>query len=187
MADPLSLAASIVAIGGAAATALKISIALCDAARTVREAADDIESFSLDVRSFALVAQLGHDSLERHQRRSPLSHVLQYIESHNVIEQLAKQSERTKDRLEKAWKSANTLESSGKLVTKFRWMMKKGQIQGLKPEMESLKTSLQVVMSSIMMEFLQQKENSEENREEMYDLTSKFYHSPVLICLTATH
>lgn len=187
MADPLSLTASIIAIGGAAVAALKISIALCDIARNVNEAADDIENFSLDVRSFALVVQLGHDSLERHQRRSPLSHVLQYIESNNVIEQLAKQSERTKDRLEKAWKSTDSLEGGVKLVNKFRWMLKKEEIRGLKPEMESLKTSLQVVMSSIMMEFLQQKEDSEDIREEMYELVLNLFRNTLLIRLIEIH
>jgi hypothetical protein len=176
MMDPLSLTASLVAIGGAAAAAFQIATSLRDVAQAVKEAAEDIENFSIDVRSFALVAQLGHDSLERHQKRSPMSLVLQYIKSHNVIEELAKQSQRTKGRLEKAWKPTDKLESRVEMINKLRWVMKKKVIQSLKPEMESLKTSLQVVMSSIMMEFLQQKEDSEENREEMYSSISYFSH-----------
>lgn len=86
------MTASLIAIGTAAGTALKISKSLYDLARTYKSAAEEIENFALDLRSFASVVQLGQDSLERHRKKSPLSEIIKYIESLDVLNQLAAQS-----------------------------------------------------------------------------------------------
>lgn len=52
------------------------------------------------------------------------------------------------------------------LFTKVRWLAKKNEVRGLKPDMESLKSSLHLVMAAITMEALQHS-GSEDLQEEM--------------------
>jgi len=168
MAEVVGLAASIIAIGGAAATALKISRSLYRLARTIEGASEGIENFASDIRTFAVIVQDAQATLERHSKRQSSSEILQYITSHDVLNQLAQQSARVTDQLKKAWRTTDTIGSNLKLITKLRWMLKKGEITGLKPEMESLKTNLQLVMATVMMKHLLQMEESDDTREEMY-------------------
>jgi hypothetical protein len=163
--DPLSLTASLIAIGTAATTALQISISLYDLARAYKSAAEEIENFALDLRSFASVVQLGQDSLERHRKKAPFSEVITYIESLDVLNQLASQSKRTTTSIERVWQQTRSLQSDN-LLTKVKWMAKKSEVRGLKPDMESLKSSLHLVMAAITMEALQQS-GSEDLQEEM--------------------
>ncbi|KAH7130977.1 hypothetical protein EDB81DRAFT_129757 [Dactylonectria macrodidyma] len=166
--DPLSLTASLIAIGTAATTALQISISFCDLAKTYKSAAGEIEDFALDLRAFASVVQLGQDSLERHRNKSPLSEVIRYIESFDVLNQLASQSKRTTTNIERVWQQTRSLQSDN-LLTKVKWIAKKSEVRGLKPDMESLKSSLHLVMAAITMEALQ-KNGSEDAQEEIKSL-----------------
>ncbi|KAH6999466.1 hypothetical protein EDB80DRAFT_724728 [Ilyonectria destructans] len=163
--DPLSLTASLIAIGTAATTALQISKSFCDLARGYKSAAEEIEDFALDLRAFASVVQLGQDSLERHRKKSPLSEVIRYIESCDVLNQLASQSKRTTTNIERVWQHTRSLQSDN-LLTKVKWMARKSEVRGLKPDMESLKSSLHLVMAAVTMEALQQND-SEDAQEEM--------------------
>lgn len=83
--DPLSLAASLIAIGIAATIALQISKSLYNFAKAYKSAGVEIENFALDLRSFALVVQLSQDSLERHRKKAPFSQVIRYIESLDIL------------------------------------------------------------------------------------------------------
>jgi hypothetical protein len=133
--DPVSLTASPIAIGTAATTALRISKSLCDLAESYKSAAEDIENFAQDLKMFASVIQLGQDSIERHRKKAPTSRVMQYIESLDIMHQLALQSKRTTKNVERVWQQTETLKLE-KLLTKVKWMMKKSEVRGLKPDLE---------------------------------------------------
>ncbi len=165
--DPLSLTASLLAIGTAATTALQISKSLYDLARAYKSAAEEIEYFALDLRSFASVVQLGQESVDRHRKRAPLSEVIKFIESLDIVNQLSMQSKRTALNIERVWQQTESLQKNN-LLTKVRWMAKKSEVRGLKPDMESLKSSLHLVMASITMEALEQS-GSDDLEEEMYE------------------
>jgi arginine deiminase len=163
--DPLSLTASLIAIGTAATTALQISKSLYDFARAYKSAGEEIENFALDLRSFASVVQLGQDSLDRHRKNAPFSQVIRYIESLDVLNQLASQSSRTTTNIERVWQQTQSLQTDT-LVTKVKWMAKKSEVRRLKPDMESLKSSLHLVMAAVTMEALQQS-GSRDLQDEM--------------------
>ena len=62
--------------------------------------------------------------------------------------------------MERVWQQTETLKVE-KLLTKVKWMMKKSEVLGLKPDLESLKTSLHLVMAAITMEALLQSGSQE--------------------------
>jgi hypothetical protein len=62
--------------------------------------------------------------------------------------------------VERVWQQTETLKVE-KLLTKVKWMMKKSEVLGLKPDLESLKTSLHLVMAAITMEALLQSGSQE--------------------------
>jgi hypothetical protein len=62
--------------------------------------------------------------------------------------------------VERVWQQTETLKVE-KLLTKVKWMMKKSEVLGLKPDLESLKTSLHFVMAAITMEALLQSGSQE--------------------------
>jgi hypothetical protein len=62
--------------------------------------------------------------------------------------------------VERVWQQTETLKVE-KLLTKVKWMMKKSEVLGLKPDLESLKTSLHLAMAAITMEALLQSGSQE--------------------------
>ena len=166
--DPLSLTASLIAVGQAAATALQIAQKLCELVRAIKSAPEEIESLTLDLRVFGCLVEMGQGCLERHCKKTPQSSVLRYIESRSILEQLGVQSERTTTRLLRLKdKTGDIHESQSQFLTRLKWLLKKGDIKAMKPDMESVKLSLQLVMAAIQLEALQQ---SDEKglEEEMY-------------------
>jgi len=166
--DPLSLTASLIAVGQAAATALQIAQTLCELVRAIKSAPEKIESLTLDLRMFGCLVEMGQGCLERHCKKAPQSPVLRYIESRKILDQLSAQSERTTSRLSRLReKTGDIHESSSQFLTRLKWLLKKGDIKAMKPDMESSKLSLQLVMAAIQLEAVQQGDEKE-MEEEMY-------------------
>jgi hypothetical protein len=167
MAEVIALASSILAITGAATTALRVSASLLKIARSLATAGDEIEDFAINIRAFAAIIQLGIGSVNRCTAKRSSSEVMRYLEDHEVLDQLAVQSNRTSQKIKSAWKRTKTVRSSLTVLTRIKWYLAKPEVQALQPEMETLKTSILVVMQSIRLEEIQQGEDSEETRQEM--------------------
>ncbi|CZR61695.1 uncharacterized protein PAC_11592 [Phialocephala subalpina] len=182
MAEVIALTASILAIAGAATTALRVSSSLHKVARSLEAAGDDIEDFSINIRAFASIIQLGIGSLNRCTAKRSSPEVMKYLEDHEVLDQLAEQSKRTSQKIKLAWKRTKTVRSNLTMLTRIKWYFAKPKVQALQPEMETLKTSLLVVMQSIRLEEMQQGEDSEETRQEM-QVTHQFFTRSFLVIL----
>ena len=167
MAEAIGLAASIVAIGSAAATALKVSRSLRKVARTLDAAGHDIEDFALKIRAFVSIIQYGVGSLQRYTMKSSSSEVMKYLEDLEVLELMALQSNRTTAKIKLVWRHTKSIQSSLTVLTRIKWYFAKPEVEALQPEMETLKTSLLLVMQSIRLEETQQGEDNEETRQEM--------------------
>jgi hypothetical protein len=174
MAEVIALTSSILAIAGAATTALRVSASLRKVARSLETAGDDIEDFAINIRAFALIIKLGMSSLNRCAAKRSSSEVMRYLEDFEVLDQLAVQSNRISQRIKSAWKRTKAVRSSLTMVTRIKWYLAKPEVQALQPEMETLKTSLLLVMQSIRLEKMQQGEDSEETRQEM-QVAPSFY------------
>jgi hypothetical protein len=168
MAEAIGLASSIIAIGAAATTALKVSRSMRQVARTIEAAGDEIEEFSMKIRAFASIIQFGVASLRRYATRCSSSKVMKYLEDLEVLENMALQSNRTTLKIKLAGRHTKSIQSSLTVLTRIKWYLAKPEVEALQPEMETLKTSLLVVMQSIQLEETQQGEDNEETRREMY-------------------
>jgi len=167
MMDPLSFSVSLISIAGLASAALKTSMALYGFARELEAASEDIEQFALDIRTFASITQMGHSTLSLYYTKEPTSSVLDYIKELEILDLLAKQSRRTRKKIKNAWRQTESVQSSLKFVTRVKWIFRKKEIKVLYPDMESLKSSLLLVMAYVNWEVAQKKGDSEETRREM--------------------
>jgi len=165
--DPLSFSASLIAVIGLASAALKTSTALYRFSRGIEAASDDIEQFALDIRTFASIMQMGHSTLSLHYAKEPTSPVLNYVKELEILDLLAEQSRRTKHRIKRAWHQTKSVQSSHRLLTRLKWMSRKKEIKALYPDMESLKSSLLLVMAYVSWEVAHKRKDSEETRQEM--------------------
>jgi hypothetical protein len=168
MAEVVGLVASVAGIAAAAAAALKASAALLEVARTLGAAGHEIEDFAINIRSFASVLQLGIGSVRRCTKKGSSAKVIKYLEELEVLDQLAFQSKRTNRKIKRAWKHTKSVRSNLTFVTRIKWYFAKPEVQALHPEMETLKTSLLVVMQSVRLEEMKEGEDNEETRLEMY-------------------
>ncbi|KAG4435996.1 hypothetical protein IFR05_008538 [Cadophora sp. M221] len=150
MAEIAGLAASVIAITAAASTALKISKRMYGMARQVNAAADEIEIFAHDMRLFNTSVELGLRSVNRLcTKLKPSSEMYQYLQREEVMRHLAKSSKLIGKRMDEVWDTAASLQSKRKLVTHVKWVFKKTDVLALRPEMESLKSNLQLIVTLI--------------------------------------
>jgi hypothetical protein len=161
--EAIGLAASIVAIGQAAEIALNMSRSMRRLARRIRAAQDDIRRFAKDIEIFSSVIGAAHFSLYSHcDTEKTLSPVLQYIEHSKVLDQLVEQSDGVIDHIGELKPRIRTLESRIPLKTKFKWVFRRAEVEALGPKMESVKTSLNLIITIVTLEIVAQKDSSKE-------------------------
>ncbi|KXH60233.1 hypothetical protein CSAL01_11687 [Colletotrichum salicis] len=101
-----------------------------------------------------------HFALERHFDKYTKSPVLQHIQSQGILHRLLNRSELIEWRLEKATKQVRTRLSGGNAVLNFfKWWVQKDCILDLFPEMDCVKTSLLLLMSTTQLEVLNMERN----------------------------
>jgi len=167
MAEILALTASIIAIGQAAEKAFKVADSLYRTARRVQTAKDDISGFALKVTNFATAVDAVHISLKYHTSGEDMkSPVLEFIAEHDTLKKLAAQSRRVTDAIRKLRGPIKELEGELSVWKRLKWVMQKKEILALDPEMESVKSSLQLVLSVVMLEVLLSKIQAKTGEEE---------------------
>ncbi|KAH7317577.1 hypothetical protein BKA65DRAFT_104639 [Rhexocercosporidium sp. MPI-PUGE-AT-0058] len=160
MAEAVGLVASVVALAGAAGTALKMSKALYDLAQSLEAAAYEIEDFALNVKVFGSVMELGYTSLQGAFGREFETPVVEYIKR-NILDDLIKQSQHTNERMDIVCRKTEIIQGKVKFITKIKWVLGRKQILSLRPEMQGLKESLNIVISCVALEIALQSQSSE--------------------------
>lgn len=167
MADPLSLTASLLAIGSAAGAALEISIALYNFARKVQTASKDIQEFALEIRVFGTLMRTGYKCLKNYYRKAHNSKLIYYIEKQKLLQSLVEQSDSIEERIHSACVLVENLPSSFKWWERVKWVIRKNEVEKIRPSMEKLKNSFTLLMAFVTFETLQkQGGDSEETRRE---------------------
>lgn len=169
MAEVIGLASGIIAIGGAANTALKMAKSMRRLARDLGAARKDIKKFSRDIEAFSSIIGAAHYSLEMHSRESQSqSKVLVFIHERKLLDQLVDQSDRVIDHIEEIRPRIKSLKSRISFVTRLKWILRRTDVIALGPKMESVKTSLNLVITLVTLETLMQ---SIQNRVGSQDST----------------
>jgi hypothetical protein len=161
--EVIGLAASIVAIGQAAQIALNMSRSMRRLARRIRAAQDDIRQFAEDIDIFSSVIGAAHFSLYSHcDTEKTLTPVLRYIEHSKVLDRLVEQSDGVIDHIRELKPRIRSLESRIPLKTKFKWLFRRTEVEALRPKMESVKASLNLIITIVTLEVVAQKHSSKE-------------------------
>ena len=143
MAEIVGLASGIIAIAGAADTALKMAKSMRRLSRDLGAARKDIRNFSRDIEAFSSIIGAAHYSLETHSRGpQSQSKVLVFIYERKLLDQLVDQSDRVIDHIEEIRPRIKSLKSSISFVTRLKWILRRTDMIALGPKMESVKTSL---------------------------------------------
>ena len=112
-------------------------------------------------QEFAGVIGAAHMSLQNHNRaQGSESPVLRYLDSFGVYRDLVTTSERVTEHTKALMPQLRDLPSRLDLLTRFKWVMQREAVKAMGPRMESVKTSLMVVMTVIILEKGNQQERS---------------------------
>jgi hypothetical protein len=161
--EVIGLAASIVAIGQAAQIALNMSRSMRRLARSIRAAQDDIRQFAEDIYIFSSVIGAAQFSLYSHcDTEKTLTPVLRYIEHSKVLDRLVEQSDGVIDHIREIKPRIRSLESRIPLKAKFKWLFRRTEVEALRPKMESVKASLNLIITIVTLEVVAQKHSSKE-------------------------
>ncbi len=166
MAEVAGLVASIIAIGGAADTAYRIQRKIRRLARDLGAAQENILKFATEVKDFSLVVSTASLSLHEYSKKSSAeSKVLQHIQHHEVLNQTVKASNCVMDHIDKLMPRLKSLESSIPLVERWKWVLRRTEVESLGPKMESVKSGLQLIVTVVILEsVLNQAESRETKR-----------------------
>jgi len=156
-------AASIIGIGTAAGSAIKISKTIYHFCKTIHGAKHDIQAFAKDVETYGTVIRFAHLSLDRHLGSE--SPVLDFMDTQHVLVQLKQQADRVKVQIKQLVRRIRPLRNKNEWWTRVKWVWQKPDFEAVGPKMESVKSSLNVVVTFIMMEVMLQQEKAEANVE----------------------
>lgn len=166
--DPLSIAASVVALCTAGDAAYKIASSLYHSSRKVNGAGDDIEIFAKDVDNYGLALGIAYAALEPIcTSANRLSRVVGYLIENEGLESLAKQSRRLTKDIKKYNPDIRALRGRLEIIARFKWARHKKEIDALKLRMESDKSNLQIIISSVALEALMEQPPSTAKDKQM--------------------
>ncbi len=167
MAEVAGLIASVATLLSVASTAISVSRSLFKLASEAGPIEAEIYQFALQIRSFAVISNLAHESLDSNCARESKSQVLDYMNTHRVLDQLSEESKQVKERIRRVRPQIRSLLSKLGIITRIKWVIRKSDILGLGPDMESIKTSLLLVINIVKLELAVGQKSSDEAHKKM--------------------
>jgi uncharacterized protein YoxC len=165
MAEAIGLAASIIAIGGAADTAYRIQRKIRRLARDLGAAQENILKFATEIKDFSLVVSTANLSLHEYSKKSSVENkVLQHIQNHEVLHRIVTASDCVMDHIDRLMPRLKSLESSIPLLERWKWVLRRTEVEALGPKMESVKSSLQLIVTVVTLESVLSEGESRENK-----------------------
>ncbi|KAK1516623.1 hypothetical protein CPAR01_16239 [Colletotrichum paranaense] len=171
MAEVLGLVSSFAAIIQLVQYGEKFAKALYQYSEQRGYRAEKIEHYANDVVTFSDVVRTAHFSLSQHCKKYPGSPVLDFIATQGVLNNIAFQSGSVEQRLKKATSQIRScLGSKSFVLSFFNWLYQKDSIKDLFPEMESIKTSLQLLLATAHFEIVTMERNDPRPGSSMTDM-----------------
>lgn len=162
MAEILGL---IAAIGSVADVAYKVQRDARRLARDLGAAQEDIRQFATEIKDFSLAISTANLSLHEYAKKSLAeTKVLQSIQNNKLLNRIVAASNRVIDHIYKIWPRLESLESSIPLWERFKWVTRRTQVAALGPKMESVKSSLLLIVSVVTLESVLNQGESREAR-----------------------
>lgn len=148
----LAVLGSISAVTGIATTVGKVSLKIHSIAQHAGAARSEIEAFGLDVRQFSSELLMVQEALEHHCRQRGSARVCKWVAEHHVVDQVMKKADRLKSRLKRIARSLRTFRETINWVCRIKWRVQKKLVQALHLEMDNVKLSLNLVLSTVKLD-----------------------------------
>ncbi|KFX93544.1 hypothetical protein V490_04791 [Pseudogymnoascus sp. VKM F-3557] len=166
--DPLSIAASVVALCSAGKVAYNIADSLYRSSDMVNGAGEDIKNFAMEVDNFGTAMGTAYSALEpRCTPTNSSSCVVRYLIQKGGLKSLAKQSKRLMKHIKKRNPDIRARRGKLGLVTRVMWTFQRKEVDALRLRMESVKSNLQLIISSITLEEFKEKPHSTDNEKHI--------------------
>lgn len=151
--DPLSFAASVAGLLATAGAAVKITNSIYQLARDIAGAQDEIEDFGHEVNSFAGIMQIAYSTLNKYKNDpQPHSQALRDMQKHGIFNDLVNDCKRVMKHIKEIKKIFHSMDSPIELWTKFMWVLRKRDVKALSPKIQSVKSSISIVMQILTLE-----------------------------------
>ncbi len=120
----------------------------------VRSASDEAERFAASAQSLSSVVAMAGSSLYRHCCQHADSKLMAYIADNNVLDSLSDESWVGVRRMRDASRKVVAMRSRFRLVAVARWIAGRRAILGLYPWMDSVKSSVYIVLCCVQLEMM---------------------------------
>jgi len=152
--DPLSIAASIVALFTACDAAYRATRTIRKTVKKIKGASNDIDKFADDIETYAVVIGTAQTALEPyHSSDLRETRVLSYLRRVRGFDLLVKQSEIVNADIDRYMRKICNLRGKYPLIVGYKWKFQKKEIDDiLKPAMDRATCYLQIVMSGLTLE-----------------------------------
>lgn len=169
MAEALALAAGIFACVAIVGSITKDTTSLCRSVQRIKVAKREIEIFRKHVQDYGNVIGLACTALRpfEHLSDDDNSLVVRYMLENDVWVSMVTQCECIKEDIRKHVIEIRGLRKRSQLMAKLKWMLQRREIEALGPRMESVKSSLLLVIASIQLELLRLQPRTESSDMEM--------------------
>lgn len=155
MAELLALPASIAAVMQLATYGRGFAKVMYDVYCDVRMGRHEMEQFRIQVLTFSDTVGVAQASLRRYLKDCEGSPIIPYLLEKRVLEAIEQESCLVRGRLQDAKKKVVSMRSRSLLWTGILWSIKKSSILALHPYMESVKTSLGLLIITVQFEAIQ--------------------------------
>lgn len=170
MAEALGLDRSLTAFLRVARSAQRFGSELHRFSQDAGRATQEVQSFANSAKTFSLLVKTADVSLRKHCREHSDSEVLKYIAEHEVLEGIAQQADEVRSDLVSAIDQVKfRYQSRFSVVVFIRWTLRKNTIMAVFPALESIKVSLQLILSIATLETMKPAvgEDNDKRDEEM--------------------
>lgn len=170
MAEALALFSSIAAVGTAADAALKISRWMFHIAKEIGGAQEAVERFADKIANFQLIIGAVHFALNQYldpKDHSSLSPLMMYMKDRRIIKRLAETCDVLVVHIRSLKPRISGLQSKLSLISKLKWLACKNEVESMGPEMECVKTSMQLVLTLVQMEMTKSQQMTPEIQKEL--------------------
>lgn len=153
MAEVIGLAASISTISGLALASARAAKHLLEVAQNAGGISDEIKSVALGLRLSGFSLNEAYRSLKSRDIIDPLSPVYERLRKSGFLADLKQSTKLIKARIKRFPVLVKGLESRIKFVPAFKWLhTHRQEIMSLRQDMESIKTSVSVLVSAAQLE-----------------------------------
>lgn len=146
MAEVLAVVGGIAAVVQLATSARRCARFLRRFAADAGGAADEVERFAIQIKTFSDTIGVSQFTISSFCNKNPRSPMVAFIASHRVIENIINDAEHVQNHLEAIQDQVEGISSRFPLLVSIMWAFRKSSFRELYPEMESVKTSLSLLM-----------------------------------------